>query len=141
MPMHHFWLLPHVTSTSSWLLRPVRVSTSSELYLDARLFFIYLFFLNAQASSFLIRSLVTYGTPCHARDHSHSCLGKQRISLGVTIILSICLCSHTQLDCNQFTVTSRFVFIRVKTLNILLVVKTLIKNIEQQSQYSVSIKI
>ena len=34
--------------------------------------------------------------------------------------------------CNQFPVAFRFVFIHVKTLNILLVVKTLIKDIEQQ---------
>ena len=40
-------------------------------------------------------SHMTYGTPCHARGRSHPCLGKQRISLGVGIILSICLCSHT----------------------------------------------
>ena len=31
------------------------------------------------------------------------CLGKQGISLGVAIILSMCLCSHTYLDPNQFT--------------------------------------
>ena len=37
---------------------------------------------------------VTYGTLCHARGHLHSCLGKQRISPGVGIILSICLSSH-----------------------------------------------
>ena len=29
-------------------------------------------FLNAQVSSFLIHSDVTYGTPCHARGHLHS---------------------------------------------------------------------
>ena len=39
-------------------------------------------------------SHVTYRTPCHARVYSHSCLGKQRISLGVAIILNMCLCSH-----------------------------------------------
>ena len=32
MPMHFFWPWPHVTGTQSWLLRLVRVSTSSELY-------------------------------------------------------------------------------------------------------------
>ena len=85
------------------------------------------FFFNAQASTFLIHSHVTYEMPCHARGHSHSYLGKQRISLGVTIILSMCLCPHTQLDCNQFTIILGFVFIHVNTLNILLVVKTLIK--------------
>ena len=33
-----FWPLPHVTSTPPWLLRPVRVSTSSELYPNTWLF-------------------------------------------------------------------------------------------------------
>ena len=127
MSMHLFWLLPHVTGTLPWLLRPLRISDSSELYLTLGFFLFFIFFLNAQVSSFLIHSLVTFRTSCHARGHSHSYLGKRRISLGVTIILSICLCSHTQLDCSQFTITSRFVFIHVKTLNILLMVKTLIK--------------
>ena len=36
--------------------------------------------------------------------HSSSYLGRWRISLGVAIILSICLHSHTQLDCNQFAI-------------------------------------
>ena len=107
----------------------------------------------------LTHSHLTYGTPCHARGHSHThtkcfplqlptpafnviphpsvsyrqvfrpilyfqpslsqgdsrlCpnpyLGKQRISLGVTIILSICLCQHTQFDYNQFTVTPGLVY-------------------------------
>ena len=35
------------------------------------------------------------GTPCRARGHSHSYLGKRRISLGVTIILGMRLCPHT----------------------------------------------
>ena len=34
-------LLPCVTGTSPWLLRPVKVSTSSELYPDALLFFLF----------------------------------------------------------------------------------------------------
>ena len=135
MPMHFFFFFfcpsLHVTSTPPRLPRPVRVSTSSELYPDTR--FIYsLFFLNAQTPVFLICSLVTYGTPHHARGHPHSYLGKQRISLGVAIILRMCLCPHTQLDCNQFAITPRFVFIHNKTAKILLVVKTLIKTIEQQ---------
>ena len=44
---------------------------------------------------FNLHSHVTYETPCHARDHPHPCLWKQTISLGVVIILGICLCSHT----------------------------------------------
>ena len=34
-----FWLSPHVIGTPPWLLRRVRVSTSSELYANSRLFF------------------------------------------------------------------------------------------------------
>ena len=33
------WPWPHVTGTPPWLLRPVKVSTSSELYPDTWLFF------------------------------------------------------------------------------------------------------
>ena len=66
--------------------------------------------------------------------HPTPYLGKQRISLGVAIILSMCLCPHTQLDCNQFAITPRFVFIHVKTGKVLLVVKTLIKSLGQQPQ-------
>ena len=59
------------------------------LYLTTRLFF------KCLGIQFLIGSLVTYGMPYHARGHQHSYLGKQRISLGVAIILSMCLCPHT----------------------------------------------
>ena len=127
MPRHFFLRpLPCITGTPPWFLRPMKASTSSELYLNNGLFF------ECLGIQFFNSSQVTYGTPCCARGHSHSYLGKLRISLGVAIILSICLHPHTLLDCNQFTATSRFVFIRVKNLIILLVVKTLIKNIEQQ---------
>ena len=95
MPEHFLRPLSCVTGTPLWLLRPVKVSTSSKLYPDTRLFFFFFFFLNAQASSFLVHSHVTYGTLCHARGHSHSYLGKRRIFLGVTGILSMCLRSHT----------------------------------------------
>ena len=36
-----FWPWPHVTGTPPWLLRPVKVSTSSELYPDTWLFFVF----------------------------------------------------------------------------------------------------
>ena len=94
MPEHFLRPLSCVTGTPLWLLRPVKVSTSSKLYPDTRLLFFF-FFLNAQASSFLVHSHVTYGTLCHARGHSRSYLGKRRIFLGVTGILSMCLRSHT----------------------------------------------
>ena len=78
--------LVHVTGTPPWLLRPVKVSTCSELYPD---YFRLSTFLNAQASSFFIHSpfptqsvrlplvtypslcstCVTYRTLCHAIGH------------------------------------------------------------------------
>ena len=78
--------LIHVTGTPAWLLRPVKVSTSSEFYPD---YFRLPTFLNVQASSFLIHSpfptqsvrlplvnypslsstCVTYRTLCHTIGH------------------------------------------------------------------------
>ena len=84
-----------------------------------------LFFIN-QASSFFICSLsqhsqlgylwlptphccstcVTYRMPLHKSSYQmlHPYLGKQRIALGVTSILSMRLCSHTLLDYNQLII-------------------------------------
>ena len=87
--------------TSPQLLRSMMVSTSSQLYPHTRLFFL---FECLDIQFFNWHTCVTYGTSCRARGHSRSCLEKQRISLGVAIILGISLCSHTQLDCNQFTI-------------------------------------
>ena len=67
-------------------------------------------------------------------------LGKQRISLGVAIILSTCLRSHTQLDCNQFVMHLKFVFIHANIVKNLLVVKTLIKNVNIFFQFSSQLK-
>ena len=69
MPEHLSGLLIRVTGTPPWLFRPVKVSTSSELYSDC--FWLPFF---VQASSFLIHSLfpstcVTCRTPCHAIGH------------------------------------------------------------------------
>ena len=86
MPEQLSGQLIHVTSTPPWLLRPVKVSTSSELYPD---YFRLPTFLYVQASSFLIHSpfptqsirlplvtypslcstCVTYRTLCHAIGH------------------------------------------------------------------------
>ena len=48
---------------------------------------------------------VTYRTSCHSIGlhvlSTQLLLGKQRVSLGIAIILSMFLCSRTQLDCNQ----------------------------------------
>ena len=86
--------LPHVNGTPPWLLRPMRVSTSSELYPNT-----WLFFFECIGIQFFNSLTCDLRTPCHARghlhSHSHSYLGKQCISLGVTIILSMCFCSHT----------------------------------------------
>ena len=86
MPEQLSWQLIHVVGTPPWLLRPAKVSTSSELYPDD---FRLPTFLNVQASSFLIHSpfptrsvrlplviypslcstCVTYRTLCHAIGH------------------------------------------------------------------------
>ena len=86
MPEQLSGQLIHVTSTPPWLLRPVKISTSSELY---RVYFRLPTFLNVQASSFLIHppfptqsvrlplvtypslcsTCVTYRMPCHAIGH------------------------------------------------------------------------
>ena len=59
------------------------------------------------------------------------------VSLGVAIILDmrlcshayICLCLQAQLDSNPIYSDPKFVFMHVETEKVLLVVKTLIKNI------------
>ena len=55
----------------------------------------------------LCSTCVTYGTLYHTMGHqvlpTQTLPMKQRISLGVAIILSMCLCSHTSLDCNQLS--------------------------------------
>ena len=86
-----FWPSPHVTGTPPWLLRPVRVSTSFELYLDIWLF---LFFecLDIQFFNSLTCGL---RDTMPRQEPPNSYLGKQRISLRVRGILSMCLRSHT----------------------------------------------
>ena len=58
--------LPCVTGTPPWLLRPMKASTSSELYPNTGLFF------ECLCIQFLNSSHVTYGTLCRTGDHSHS---------------------------------------------------------------------
>ena len=107
-----------------WLLRPLRISASSELYLTLASLILFFECLGIQ----FFNSLTFYLLDTMSCQGSLTLIPREvEDFLGVIIILGICPCSHTQLDCNQFTITSRFVFIHVKTLNILLMVKTLIK--------------
>ena len=142
----HFFLfrpLPHVTGNPPWFLRLVRVSTSSEIYSDTWLFLVFFECIGIQFFNSLtcdlrmpcharghLHSLTCdLRTPCHARGHlhSHSYLGKQGISLGVTIILSMCLWLQ------PIHYNSRFRFMHVNIGKLLLVVKTLIKKIQSSS--------
>ena len=86
MPMQLSGLLIHATSTPPWLLRPVKVSTSSELYPN---YFWLPTFLDCSGIQFfdsppfptqsvrlplvtypsLCSISVTYRTPCHASGH------------------------------------------------------------------------
>ena len=115
----------------------------------------YFYLMVAYASSFLISpdtvSQATYGylppTVQHLSDlwdimphhwlpgasHPNPYLGRRRISLEVAIILSKFLQSRTQLNCNQFVIHLKFVFIHANIVKILLVMKTLIKNYEHFS--------
>ena len=127
MLMHFFLfrLLPHVTSTPPWLLRPMKISTTPTL--DLFLFFecICIQFFNSLTCD--LRDTM----PCQRSltlTHTHSYLGKQRIFLGVTINLGICLCPHTQIDCNRFTIILALHLYMSILEKLLLVVKTLIKN-------------
>ena len=125
MPEQLSGLLVHATSIPPWLLRPLNVSTSSELYPDYFWLPIFLdqgiqFFNSPPFPTQSVRlPLVAYpftaqhvcdlqDTMPYAISHqvlpTQPLLGKQRISLKVTSILSICLCSHIQLDCNQLLI-------------------------------------
>ena len=89
----------------SLALRPMKVSTGSELYPNKRLF---LFLFECLGIEFFnLHSHVTYRTCC-AWGHSHSCLGRLRISLGVAIILDLCLSSH------QFTMILKLYLIKTE---------------------------
>ena len=86
MPEQLSGLLIHATGTPPWFLRPVKVSTSSELYPD---YFRLATFLDSSGIQFfysppfptqsvrlllvtypsLYRTCATYRTPCHASDH------------------------------------------------------------------------
>ena len=159
MPEHLSGLLIHVTGTPSWLLRPVKVSTSSELYLTA--FGCLLF---VQASSFFYSppfpsTCVTYRTSCHAI--GNQVLLTQPSSTCVNYGMPCRTSGHQAPPIQSLprelgdfprggnhskyvplhTYLARlqpicyglgFVFIHAKLKIFLLVVKTLIKNIEQQ---------
>ena len=146
-----FWPWPYVTSNPPWLLRPVKVSTSSELYPNTQLFFECLgiqffnsplFFLTQSVRlplftyPSLCRTYVTYRTPCHASGHQvlpTQTLPRKAEDFPRGENHSKHVPLPTYLAWLQpIYYSSRFVFTHVKTTNILLVVKTLIKNIEQQ---------
>ena len=98
MPDQLFRLLIHATSTSPWLLRPVTVSTSFELY--PNYFRLLTFVINPPPPTPPFDSPVWLAGR-HALSAIIRCfppnpyLRKQRISLGVASILSMCLCSRT----------------------------------------------
>ena len=58
-------------------------------------------------------------------------LGKQRISLVVAMILVIFLCSHTQLECNQFAITLNL-YLKVVCIKSFACGEDFDKNIEKQ---------
>ena len=117
MPEQLSGLLIHAIGTPPWLLTPVKVSTSSELYPDY--FWLPTFFACSSIQFFdsppfsqqshlgylcllaphFAGTCVTYITLCHASDHQvlpTQPLPREAQDVhGVAIILSMCLCSHT----------------------------------------------
>ena len=78
--------------------------------------------MSRQRSLTLIHMWLT-GMPCHARGHSHSYLGKQRISLG----WQACALPTYLAWLQPINYNFRFVYIHVNIGKLLLVIKTLIK--------------
>ena len=101
MPKHFWTASCHRHST---LASQTQVSTSPKLYPDIQV--------SSQACSFLICIHMTYRSPYCARGHHsfQSYLRKQRIFLGVAIVLAMYLCTHAQLDCNQFSIILDLVY-------------------------------
>ena len=122
-----FWPPPHVNSTPPWLLRSVKVSTSSELYPDMRLFFfiwmprhpVFCFALTCDLRDVMPhkRSLTLFSREAEdfPRGDNHS----KHMPL-LTYLAWLQPVHHNP----------KFVFIHFNTAKVLLVVKTFIKNIE-----------
>ena len=98
-------VIPHSSVDYRQFFKPILYFQSSPVQSDSRLYPIPLFYRECygfERAFFYSQAFFTL----------HSLfLGKQRIFLGVTIILSMYLCLNTQLDCNQFTIIFRFVYI------------------------------
>ena len=108
-PTQPFNIIPHSPVDYRQVFKPILLFQPSPSQSDSRLYPTPLFTVSATDLRELFYSQAFFTL--------HSLyLGKRTISLGVTIILSMCLCPHTYLDCKQFTIISRFVFIHVKTI-------------------------
>ena len=153
-----FWPPPGITGTPCWLLRSVKVSTSSELYPSRKLLFfiIYLFFWMLRhpifwfTSLFLTQSVrvplvtypslccayVSYGTPWHAIGHQAlppNSLPRKAEDLPRGGYHSKHMPLLTYLAwLEPIYYDPKLVFKLAKTEKKWLVVETLIKNIEQQ---------
>ena len=134
MPMHFFLFraLPHVTGTPPWLLHPGSDLWGSELYPDTWLFFFFecigIQFFNSHTCDLRDamprqRSLTLTLTviPREAEDFPRGDNHSKRVPLP-THLAWLQPIHHN----------SRFSFMHVNIGKLLLVVKTLIKNIEQQ---------
>ena len=118
---------PRVTGTPSWLLRPMKFSTSSELYLNMRLYFLFgmlrhsVFFRTCDLRDAMPRQWSITLLPREAEDFPRGGNHSKHMLL-FTYLVWLQPVYHNP----------RFVFIHVNTVKVLLLVKTLIKNIEKQ---------
>ena len=120
MPDQLSGLLNHATGTPPWLLRQAKVTTNDYFCLSTFLdcsglqifallpFPIQSFRLSLITYPSLCSTCVTYRTLFYARFHQvlpiQTLHRKATISIGVASILSMCICSHTQLDCSQLLI-------------------------------------
>ena len=119
--------LPWVNSTPPWLLKTMKVSTSSELYPNTRLFFLKwlgIQFFNSLTCDFwdtrpCQRSLTLLPKEVENFPGGGNHSGNIPLLTYLAWLQPICY-------------NSRLIFIHVNTEKVLLMVKTLIKNIEQQ---------
>ena len=120
-----FWPLSHVTGTLPWLFRPVRVSTSTELYPNTWLFqCLGIQFTNSLTCDLrdtIPRQRSPTLIPREAEDFPRGDNHSKHVPLPTYPAWL-----------QPIYYNSRLLFIHAKTTKILLLVKTLIKNIEQQ---------
>ena len=146
-------LLYHVTGTPPWLLRPVKASNSSELYLNY--FWLPFLFHLPRALQFLSGHFLPTGffyLMLLPNIFGRTCF-YQGFPGSRQLFLEVCRASYWSLKHRtgpsvclihsnpQCFINLKFVFMHVDISKVKLVAKTLMKNMDQQPHYSAAMKI